>query len=223
MRCKYEELMLYWSGELPQKRHGEVEQHLKTCEQCRKMLADLEVLDQEVKTLPLLKPGKDLVQAALEKHTTSEKRFWFLPVPAFQVITAMIVVFVLSLGYVLMNIPEQPLPPQEKTSALDPPYVDSNLPRQIARIHKKVNRLEERIRRSERKEIRFARTTRIQRKVAAVRSELYNLKTSIVESEQFPFRNTFTRQRRKTYENRTFHRRKHNNDHLLSFSGANVC
>ncbi len=222
MRCTYEDIMLYWSGELSGKRRDEMENHLKTCDQCRQMLSDLEALEQEVKTLPLLKPGKDLVQIALEKYERSEKRFWsLLPVPAFRFVAALVVVFILSVGYLLMNRLDQSPRPQERTGVPETSYVVSN--QQIVRVQERVKRLEKRIRGNERKETRFARTTRIHRKVSLLRSELDNLKTGIVESEQFPFRNTFTRQRKKSYEDKTFNQLQPSHDHFLPLSGVRVC
>lgn len=174
--------MLYWSGELSRKKHEEMENHLKTCDNCREMLAELEALEKEFQALPLLTPDKDLLKAALEKHKTSAKMGWRLPVPVVQFTVAVTVVLALIFLYVLTNMPEQLFTPRVKTVIPLTSHFDRDLTHQMLNVNQKVSNVKERMRGSKPGRIRFWRSTKIHGKFFRVRSKLDELKARIDEN-----------------------------------------
>jgi hypothetical protein len=222
MKCKETNILLYWSGELSPKKQLEMENHLKTCDRCRKMLADLEALEQEFKALPLVKPDRDLLKVALEKNRKSEKQRWWIPVPAVRFAAAMAAVLVLVFLYVLMNRPDQSSTTHVQTDVPVVSYSDTDLSHQLVNLREKVDRLKVDVRDSRHKSTYFARTTKIDRTFSLIRSDVDELKTRITESEDFPFQDTFI-QRRKHYEDDTFYQRRYDNTYSLSLSDFDVC
>jgi hypothetical protein len=223
MKCKYTNIMLYWSEELSQRQREEMKRHLKSCNTCQEVLANLEALEKEFTTLPIIKPERDLVQAAIEKQTTPERRPWWLPAPAIQFAAAITVVLALILWYCLINMPDQVQTPHEETEVPIVSYSNMNLEHQISSLHERVNNLEERVRDGRHKRVSFTRTAKINKRVSVVWSDLDKLKASIVNPEVFPFHNTFTRQKRRTYENKTFHQHHYNTLSTLLLFDVNPC
>ena len=223
MKCKYTNIMLYWSGELSQRQREEMEQHLKTCDTCREMLTNLEALEKEFTALPIIEPKRDLVQAAIEKQKVPEKRPWWLPAPAIQFAAAITVVLVLVLWHFLINMPDQAPTPHEETEIPIVSYSDMNLEHQISSLHERVKNLEERVRDGRHKRASFTRTAKIHKRVSVVRSDLDKLKARIVNSEVFPFHNTYIKQKRKTYENNTFHQHNYDTNSTLFLFDVNPC
>jgi hypothetical protein len=200
MKCKYSNIMLYWSGELSQRQREEMKQHLKTCNTCREMLANLEVLEKEFTALPIIKPKRDLVQAAIEKQKMPEKRPWWLPAPAIQFAAAITVVLVLVLWHFLINMPDQVPTPHEETGVPIVSYSNMNLEHQISSLHERINSLEERVRDGRHKRTSFTRTAKIHKRVSAVQSDLDKLKASIVKPEDFLFHNTHIKHHEYIYQ-----------------------
>ncbi len=224
MRCQYtNQIMLYWSGELSHTRHEEMGQHLKTCATCQETLADLEALEQEFTALPVLKPERDLVRAALEKQEAQEKRwFWWLPVPVIRFAVVLAVVLGLGFWYVRMNLSDPPTRTQERTYIALASRFDGNLTAQMSDLHKRLDRVKKRMRGRERKSRELIAASKTVRTLSGVRSDIQKLKTRIVDSERFLFHNTILRQRRKSYENNTFDRYYYDNhsDWILFSSGV---
>ncbi len=223
MRCKERQVMLYWSGELSGNKQTDMEAHLETCATCRKLLTELEGLQQEFQVLPLVEPDKDLLRVAIEKNAGSTSRWWNFPVLQLRFAAGMLLGLGLLLFYVWTNLSELPSPFRPETTVTMKFRLDVQLTSQMSALQTRVSNVKKRLRSPKPETRQVVPMKTIHKKVMTVRADLQKLKSRITESESFPFQDTYSKHRRKHHENNSFYDYLDTHSDLLAFSEPGIC
>ena len=60
LKCSHDDILLFWSGELPEEKKGPVLNHLERCAQCRVLISDLTGIQEQVKALPTVSSQSEI-------------------------------------------------------------------------------------------------------------------------------------------------------------------
>jgi len=174
MACDYRDIMLYWSGELSLKKREAIENHLGFCDSCRKMLSDLRAME-DIKELPLPKPGRDLVKKAVFTVKKPAKRRWIIPLPPVKWAGALL--SILFAVYLLTDVYDGKIETSQKTVFISISLTERPITREIVKLRGRMYRIKMRMAGRKEKRVLFSRTTVFDKKLDGIRSNLKEIRT----------------------------------------------